>query len=84
MLDTIVSSAEVGLHKPDPRIFELACERVGVAPHEAVHVGDHHYADVLGASAVGMTPVLIDRQGTPVPGRAIGTLDALESFLGWT
>jgi len=84
MLDTIVSSAEVGLHKPDPRIFELACERVGVAPHEAVHVGDHHYADVLGASAVGMTPVLIDRQGAPVAGRAIGTLDALESFLGWT
>jgi putative hydrolase of the HAD superfamily len=83
MLDTIVSSAEVGLHKPDPRIFELACERVGVAPHEAVHVGDHHYADVLGASAVGMTPVLIDRQGSPVAGRAIGTLDALESFLGW-
>ena len=83
MLDTIVSSAEVGLHKPDPRIFELACERVGVAPHEAVHVGDHHYADVLGASAVGMTPVLIDRQGTAATGRAIGTLDALESFLGW-
>jgi putative hydrolase of the HAD superfamily len=83
MLDTIVSSAEVGLHKPDPRIFELACERVGVTPREAVHVGDHHYADVLGASAVGMTPVLIDRQITPVAGRGIGTLDVLETFLGW-
>lgn len=84
LLDTIVSSAEVGLHKPDPRIFELACERLDVEPHDAVHVGDHHYADVLGASAVGMTPVLIDRHGSVPLGRAIETLDALESFLGWT
>ena len=30
LLDTVVSSAEVGLHKPDPRIFETACERLGV------------------------------------------------------
>jgi putative hydrolase of the HAD superfamily len=84
LLDTIVSSAEVGLHKPDPRIFQLACDRVGVQPGDAVHVGDHHYADILGASAVGMIPVLIDRQETPDPDRGIGTLDALEAFLGWT
>jgi putative hydrolase of the HAD superfamily len=83
LLDTIVSSADVGLHKPDPRIFELACGRLGVRPHEAVHVGDHHYADVLGAAAAGMTPVLIDRQEEPSAGRGIGTLDALEEFLGW-
>lgn len=84
LLDTIISSAEVGLHKPDPRIFQLACDRVGVEPREAVHVGDHHYADILGASAVGMTTVLIDRQVMPESGRGIGTLDALEAFLGWT
>jgi putative hydrolase of the HAD superfamily len=84
LLDTIVSSAEVGLHKPDPRIFQLACDRVGVQPGDAVHVGDHHYADILGASAVGMIPVLIDRQETPDPDRGIDTLDALEAFLGWT
>jgi len=84
LLDTIVSSAEVGLHKPDPRIFELACGRIGVEPHQAVHVGDHHYADVLGASAVGMKPVLIDRHGTALFGRAIQTLDDLEAYLGWT
>jgi putative hydrolase of the HAD superfamily len=84
LLDTIVSSAEVGLHKPDPRIFQLACDRVGVEPADAVHVGDHHYADILGASAVGMVPVLIDRQEAPESGRGIGTLDELEAFLGWT
>jgi len=85
LLDTIVSSAEVGLHKPDPRIFELACERLGVSPHECAHVGDHHYADVLGARSVGMMPVLIDRhsgEGRPLAESAIGTLDDIETALG--
>lgn len=85
MLDTIVSSAAVGLHKPDPRIFELACERVGVAPHEAAHVGDHMYADVLGAESVGMMPVLIDRHEGDDPDycRFIRSLDDIEAALGW-
>lgn len=84
LLTTIVSSAEVGLHKPDPRIFELACERLGVAPDTAAHVGDHHYADVLGATAVGMIPVLIDRHGGARPShdRFVRTLDDLEAALG--
>lgn len=62
-LDTVVSSAEVGLHKPDPRIFELALQRLDVAPAEALHVGDHHYADYVGATAVGCACILIDRHG---------------------
>jgi len=85
LLDTIVSSAEVGLHKPDPRIFELACERLDVRPEECAHVGDHHYADVLGARAVGMLPILIDRhagEGRPLGESAIGTLDGIEAALG--
>jgi len=81
---TVVSSAAVGLHKPDPRIFELACDRLGVAPEEAAHVGDHHYADIVGATAVGMIPVLIDRCGGSGEGtgRFVRTLDALECVLG--
>lgn len=84
MLDAVVSSADVGLRKPDPRIFELACERVGVLPEDAAHVGDHQYADVLGASSVGMRAVLIDRHGSDLPAGAepIGTLDELEGALG--
>lgn len=85
LLDTIVSSAEVGLHKPDPRIFELACERLGVRPDECAHVGDHQYADVLGARSVGMLPVLIDRHAgeeRPLAESAIGTLDGIETALG--
>jgi putative hydrolase of the HAD superfamily len=86
LLDTVVSSAEVGLHKPDPRIFELALERVGVHAEDAAHVGDHHYADALGAEAVGMIPVLIDRHGGEDPGRGlfIRSLDELDQALGWS
>lgn len=84
LLDTVVSSAVVGLHKPDPRIFEFACEQLGVSAGESAHVGDHHYADILGARAAGMLPVLIDRhtdQSALVNG-AIGSLDAIEAALG--
>jgi putative hydrolase of the HAD superfamily len=84
LLDTVVSSAAVGLHKPDPRIFELACELVGVAPVEAAHVGDHQYADIVGAESVGMTSVLIDRHGREHPehDRFVRTLGDLDEVLG--
>jgi len=82
-LQTIVCSADVGLHKPDPRIFELACARLGVEPEQAAHVGDHHYADIVGAQAIGMRPVLIDRHdefGARQSGYVV-TLDDLERAL---
>lgn len=83
-LDVIVSSARVGLHKPDPRIFALACDSLEVEPSKAAHVGDHLYADMLGAEAVGITGVLIDRHCGPEPEfvRFVRNLDALESVLG--
>jgi putative hydrolase of the HAD superfamily len=82
-LQTIVCSAEVGLHKPDPRIFELACKRLGVEPEQAAHVGDHHYADIVGAQAIGMRPVLIDRHASSRTWRSgfVVTLDDLERSL---
>lgn len=84
LLGTVVSSAEVGLHKPDPRIFELACARLGVEPAECAHVGDHLYADILGAQSVGMRAVLIDRHDAPHPGTEpfVRTLDELFDVLG--
>jgi putative hydrolase of the HAD superfamily len=84
MLDCVISSAVVGLHKPDPRIFEMACARLDVAPEEAAHVGDHYYADVLGATVAGMTPVLIDRRGARAPDgvTSIDSLDSLDEALG--
>jgi putative hydrolase of the HAD superfamily len=62
-LDYFVNSAEAGAEKPNPEIFLAALEQAAVAPEEAVHVGDQHRSDVLGARAVGIHPVLIDRGG---------------------
>lgn len=61
--DAVVSSAVVGYRKPDPVIFDLACEELGVAASRAVHVGDRPDADGDGAHAAGIRPVIVDRHG---------------------
>lgn len=53
MCDVIVYSHEVGLAKPDPRIYELACAQLGVAAENTIFVDDGE-ASVAGARAVGM------------------------------
>jgi putative hydrolase of the HAD superfamily len=57
-LDATVFSSEVGVRKPDPRIFHEALDRLGAEPVETVFVGDRLYDDVSGAQAVGMRAVL--------------------------
>jgi putative hydrolase of the HAD superfamily len=52
-LSTVVSSAEVGAEKPDPRVFEEALRRLGVRAERALHVGDEE-ADQAGAAAAGL------------------------------
>jgi putative hydrolase of the HAD superfamily len=52
-VDVVVSSAEAGASKPDPAVFRLALERLGVRPERALHVGDSP-ADEEGARAAGM------------------------------
>lgn len=59
--DEVLSSAAVGCRKPNGAIFELACERMGVRPARAVHVGDNPEADGEGAHDAGIRPVIIDR-----------------------
>ncbi|MFN2608970.1 MAG: HAD family hydrolase [Acidimicrobiales bacterium] len=61
--DQVVTSAQVGVRKPHPRIFELTAERCGVAPADAVFVGDTWYPDVEGSLAAGMRPVHVWRRG---------------------
>ncbi len=63
ILDFYITSADVGSEKPYAPIFQAALERANVAPSDAYHVGDQYKADVQGAKAVGITPVLLDREG---------------------
>jgi len=56
-LSSIVVSADVGIVKPHPDLFRLTLYRLGVAPEEAVYVGDDWCADVVGASRAGMRSI---------------------------
>jgi putative hydrolase of the HAD superfamily len=57
LFDGIVISGEVGMHKPQPEIYRLAAERVGVAPEGCIFVDDLR-ENCEGAKAIGMTPLL--------------------------
>ena len=59
--DTVVSSAVVGYRKPNPVIFNLACEQMGMRAESSVHVGDRPHADGDGAAAAGIRAVIVDR-----------------------
>ena len=82
--DTVVISGVEGVEKPDPRIFRLGLDRVGVRAEEAVYVGDSVAYDVGPANAVGMTAVLLDRRGRypDHEGPRIASLDELPAVLG--
>jgi putative hydrolase of the HAD superfamily len=73
LFDGVVISGDEGLHKPEPAIYELGCERVGLAPAECVFVDDLR-ENCEGAEAIGMTAVL--HRG------ARKTLPRLEELLG--
>lgn len=64
----ILISGSVGIWKPDPAIFEMALDRAGASPEEAIYVGDSPVADVPGAHSVGMRPVWMNRAGIDWPG----------------
>ena len=73
LFDAVVISGDVGLHKPEPEIFHLGAERLGVPPADCVFVDDLR-ENCEGAEAVGMTAIL--HRG------ADSTLPELERLLG--
>ena len=89
-IDLVVASAEEGVAKPDPRIFEIALRRAGCEPREAVMVGDRIDNDVRPARALGMGTLWL-RQGLGSlaepqtdderPDRTVYSLDELADLL---
>jgi putative hydrolase of the HAD superfamily len=63
LVDGAIASAEIGSAKPDGAIFAAALRIAGTRPEETWHVGDTPEADVEGALAAGIHPVLIARDG---------------------
>ena len=67
--DAVIVSSEVGWAKPSPRIYAAALDALGVAPGEALMVGDRLREDVAGARAAGLGALLYDPRGhAPGPG----------------
>ena len=62
-LDHVLVSEDVGIRKPDPRIFERALELTGAQPSEAVMIGDSLQADIAGAASIGIGTIWINGHG---------------------
>lgn len=74
-LDTYIFSYEVGVTKPHPTMYRLACAELGCAPAELVFVGDSKRCDFEGPQAYGMQARWLDRRG----GHSL--LDALKGVI---
>ncbi len=61
--DCLLISAVTRHAKPSPSLYELALQRTNAIPDYTLHIGDSYIYDVLGARAVGITPILLDRVG---------------------
>lgn len=64
VLDGILSVEDVGIYKPHPSVYELACDRLAVPPHAVLFVSGNFW-DAAGAAAFGFRAVWINRQGAP-------------------
>ncbi|MFC3800285.1 HAD family hydrolase [Cohnella sp. GCM10012308] len=58
--DVILVSEEAGVKKPDPRIFEMALEKLGLHPEQCLYIGDHPKNDVEGAGKSGMKTIWLE------------------------
>ena len=65
--ESIVVSGAVGVAKPDPEIFRIACERLGTSPESCVYVCDSFASDVVGATSAGMPVVWFNHRRREAP-----------------
>lgn len=75
---TIVLSSDVGIRKPDPRIFRLALDRIGCAPETTVFVGNDWDADILGAKGAGLRAIYLNDRAARGSAVVSGGSDIIE------
>jgi putative hydrolase of the HAD superfamily len=63
----VLASGDIGIAKPDPRIFRHAAQALGVEPRRCVYVGDKRDTDAQAATAAGMTGIWLNRAKRPAP-----------------
>ena len=79
--DTIILSPEVGLSKPDKRIYEIAINNLNLKPQELLFIGDEYQADVQGPRSVGIKSFLINRKYHSE--NNIQNLDGVFTLIDW-
>jgi putative hydrolase of the HAD superfamily len=79
---SIVVSCELGVTKPDPRLFRQAAAELGVAPGELLHVGDSAVMDVAGAQGAGAVGCRVRRRAAAAAVHEVRSLTELIGRLG--
>jgi len=72
-VDALVVSEEVGVPKPDARVFETALSRLGSTADQAVMIGDSWSSDIVGATALGIPAIWLNRYDSPCPDASLAT-----------
>lgn len=62
-IEHLVASGELGITKPDERIYHHACSLFDIAPSSAAYIGDRLHTDAIGAARAGLAGVWLDRPG---------------------
>jgi putative hydrolase of the HAD superfamily len=78
----VIISGDAGFAKPDPRIFRLAAEALGVPAERCLFVGDNRPGDAVGAQAAGMVGVWLNRRAEPAPDDAVPQISSLAELPG--
>jgi putative hydrolase of the HAD superfamily len=92
LIESPIFSSREHLKKPDPRIYHLACERLGVAPGDCLYIADGENFELAAAASVGLQPVLVKnssrdnasellREAREWRGPAVHSLPELLTFL---
>jgi HAD superfamily hydrolase (TIGR01509 family) len=79
--DAVVFCEDCGKRKPDPHIFRIALDKLGVGPNEAMFVGDDARWDVFGARQAGMRAVLLDPSGDVEVESGVDRIRSLDEFI---
>lgn len=80
---TITTSEEVGVKKPNPKVFKMALKKANASPNQSIMIGDSFEADILGAKNIGMNTLFYNYRNEIIPSdfNFINSLSEIKSHL---
>jgi putative hydrolase of the HAD superfamily len=78
--DIVVAAGDIGVSKPDRRIFEIACEKSGVSSDQAYYIGDDFKTDIIACQDAGMKGIWLNRNNDVCEAGNITTVFSLETL----